>query len=384
MIADTSDDILSLVGRIYDCVLQPDEWTGVLETVSTAVGGLNASISIQDPISRVASFSAEWANPPEAVRLYNEKYASLNPVLTSGWYCELDDPISAARYTGTNDYFQSRYAREFLKPLGWGDALGSHLAKFSSRYGILCIFGPWSKGAFQDDELSFIRTLSPHIRRAVQISELLGPPPARQTIEAATLELLTAGVVLVDAQKRVVYRNGAADELISRSPGLGLIGDHLHVADAWTAGKLAAAIDTALIGTPGAMPENGIPIALGGTKGAPIAAWVLPLKRRSHAGPQGLAPKVAIFLHEMGQSPPLAGELFVKQFAITQSECRVLMLLVQGKSLAEVADWAGISLTTVRTHLSRLLAKTETRNQAQLIRLAMTALSPARVPPSPR
>ena len=384
MTADSSENILSLVGRIYDCVLQPDEWTGVLESVSTAVGGLNASISIQDPISREASFSAEWAVPAEAVRLYNEKYASLNPVLTSGWYCELDDPISAARYTGADDYFQSRYAREFLKPLGWGDALGSHLAKLSSRYGILCIFGPWSKGAFQDGELSFIRTLSPHIRRAVQISELLGPPQARQTIEAATLELLTAGVVLVDARKRVVYCNGAADELISRSSGLGLIGDHLHVSDASTAGKLAAAIDSALIGAAEAIPENGIPVALGEAGGSPIAAWVLPLKRRGRSvGPQSLAPQVAIFLQEMGQSPPLAGELFVKQFAITQSECRVLMLLVQGKSLAEISDWAGISLTTVKTHLSRLLAKTETRNQAQLMRLAMTALSPARVLPAP-
>lgn len=142
----SSADLLSLAGRIYDCVLQPDQWPEILESVATEVGGLNASISIQDPVSRAGTFSAEWAVPSEAIRLYNEKYASLNPVLTSGWYCKIDEPISAAAYVGPNEYFRSRYAREFLKPLGWGDAIGSHLAKMTSRYGILCIFGLGKRG----------------------------------------------------------------------------------------------------------------------------------------------------------------------------------------------------------------------------------------------
>jgi len=40
----------------------------------------------------------------------------------------------------------------------------------------------------------------------------------------------------------------------------------------------------------------------------------------------------------------MAGELFVKYFAITPAECRVLMLLVQGHSLSDAADWLGCDL----------------------------------------
>lgn len=376
----SSDEVLALVGRIYDCVLQPDDWPGVLETVATSIGGLNASISVQDPISRVGTFSADWAVPPDAIRQYNEKYASLNPVLTSGWYCDIDEPISAAHYVGPDNYFRSRYAKEFLEPLGWGDAIGSHLAKMSSRYGILAIFAPWSKGPFEENEVTFVRTLSPHVRRAVHLSELLGPRDPYQTIEASTLDLLRAGVILVDAGKRIVFCNKAAEELVTSSPGISRKGDYLHLSDPITGNQIASAIDDALLAPAGAAPENGIPVTLGSVGAPPIAAWVFPLKRRSRIrGAETFAPKVAIFFQEIGQSAPLAGKLFVKQFAITPSECRVLVLLTQGHTPAAIAEWTGSSTPTIKTHLSRLFAKTGTKTQAQLVRLAMTALSPAQM-----
>lgn len=376
--ADQSD-ILSIVGKIYDCVLRPEEWPDVLRTIGTGVGGLNASISIQDPLSKSGSFFVDWAVPPDAIREYNEKYASLNPAMTSGWYCEIDDPISAARYVGPPEYFGSRYAREFLKPLGWGDAIGSHIAKLSNRYGILCIFAPWSKGTFADSEISFIRSLSPHVRRAVEITELLGQYPSGNAIEASVLDLLRSGVILLDRLKRITYCNAAAERLISSSPTIGRRGDHLLVKDAEVSAKLATAVENALTGLAEAIPENGIPLALGEFDGPHLAAWILPLRRGGRSRTSSSEPRVAIFLQEIGKKAPLAGEHFVKQFAITQSECRVLMLLVQGHDVVDIADWLGISQPTVRTHLARLFAKTDTKNQAQLVGFAMTALSPARM-----
>jgi DNA-binding CsgD family transcriptional regulator len=53
------------------------------------------------------------------------------------------------------------------------------------------------------------------------------------------------------------------------------------------------------------------------------------------------------------------------------------MLLIQGLSPYEAAGSLRCSETTVRTHLKRLFAKTGTRGQADLMRLAMSALAPA-------
>jgi DNA-binding CsgD family transcriptional regulator/PAS domain-containing protein len=378
---NTDTDVLGLVGRIYDCVLQPQEWVDVLETIARSVDGINASISIQDPLSKAARFSVDWAVPSEAIRLYNEKYASLNPVLTSGWYCDLDDPISAARYTGEREYFGSRFAKEFLQPLGWGDALGSHLAKMSHRYGILCVFGAWSEGAFDDDALARIRILSPHVRRAVQIAELLEANGQVPTFDADALELLRTGVLLLDAGKRITFCNSAAEQLISRDFGLKRRGDQLYVSDGRAANSLDAAIETALLDSRGEIPDNGIPLAFGRAGSDGLAAWILPLRNRLSAKrPSQISrPKVAIFLQEFGRQAPLAGELFVKQYSISPAECRVLMLLVQGYNVSDTADWLGCSVSTIKTHLSNLFSKTSTNSQTQLVRLGMTALAPARI-----
>jgi DNA-binding CsgD family transcriptional regulator len=66
----------------------------------------------------------------------------------------------------------------------------------------------------------------------------------------------------------------------------------------------------------------------------------------------------------------------VRRYAITPAESRVMQLLVQGMAPAEAAEALGISLPTAKTHLARLFDKTGTSRQADLVRLAMSALAP--------
>ena len=57
------------------------------------------------------------------------------------------------------------------------------------------------------------------------------------------------------------------------------------------------------------------------------------------------------------------------------------MMLVQGMTVAETCDALGVGEPTVKTHLARLFAKTGTERQADLMRLAMSALAPAQSAP---
>lgn len=66
----------------------------------------------------------------------------------------------------------------------------------------------------------------------------------------------------------------------------------------------------------------------------------------------------------------------MRRYAITPAESRLMQLLVQGMTVAEAADALGVSLPTARTHLARLFDKTGTSRQADLVRLAMSALAP--------
>jgi DNA-binding CsgD family transcriptional regulator len=55
---------------------------------------------------------------------------------------------------------------------------------------------------------------------------------------------------------------------------------------------------------------------------------------------------------------------------------RVLELLVEGSTIDDMAAKLKVAATTVRTHRARLMQKTGTTRQVDLIRMAMQLLSP--------
>jgi len=63
-------------------------------------------------------------------------------------------------------------------------------------------------------------------------------------------------------------------------------------------------------------------------------------------------------------------------FGLTPAETRVLAGLPAGRKLAETATALGVAVTTARTHLDSIFAKTGLSRQAELMLLA-TQMLPA-------
>jgi len=63
---------------------------------------------------------------------------------------------------------------------------------------------------------------------------------------------------------------------------------------------------------------------------------------------------------------------FITEHSLTDKEQSVLMSLVHGKSLKEIADEMFISDNTVRTHIKALFRKTNTNSQTDIVRLVLT------------
>ena len=60
-------------------------------------------------------------------------------------------------------------------------------------------------------------------------------------------------------------------------------------------------------------------------------------------------------------------------FGLTPAETRVAMALFEGRTSRDAADHLGLSFHTVRVHLARIFAKTQTSRQSDLLRLMMGA-----------
>lgn len=60
--------------------------------------------------------------------------------------------------------------------------------------------------------------------------------------------------------------------------------------------------------------------------------------------------------------------LFARLHGLTRAELRVLTLLLQGKSVPEVAEGLGVAYSTARSHVRVLLEKTDSQRQSDLMR----------------
>ncbi len=68
-----ADDLLPLIGEIYDAALDSALWPGVLERVAGYTTGLAAALVSHDVGSTTGGFYYSWGDDPAYTKLYFEK-----------------------------------------------------------------------------------------------------------------------------------------------------------------------------------------------------------------------------------------------------------------------------------------------------------------------
>src|SRR3954468_7227080 len=366
--------LLELIGQVYHCAIEPKKWPDTLQQVVEFLGGSAAAISLQDPLKREARLISQWGIKPDFERKMMEGL-NINPLIPMGWFVEVDEPFSGEKALGRESYLKSRFYNEIIAPSGYYEAALTVLAKSANRFGSLSV--P-SENPVDEAMLQRLRDITPHVRRAVSIADLLDVRSLQSDMLSAAFDLLTVGIVLTDAKARIVHANNLALKYLDQRSAIRRDGDFLSCRDPRTAMELSQAIQHASNGSAAAFPRSGIALPITTADGIDLAAWVLPLDgglRNQLA--TSFAASAAVFLRQLGDVSPFPGELFVKRYGISPAECRVLMMLTQGMTVREAAAALGITESTAKTHLQKLFQRTGTERQADLMRLAMSALAPA-------
>ena len=66
-----------------------------------------------------------------------------------------------------------------------------------------------------------------------------------------------------------------------------------------------------------------------------------------------------------------AGQTLADLFGLTPAECRLALLLADGRAPTEITDILGVSRNTLKSQLASIYQKTGTSRQAQLVRLLL-------------
>ena len=361
------------VEAIYDCALDPIRWQDTIAVIAQLLQSQRCALGVHDLASGHNRLAFQLGYVEEYWRLHESKYKSINPVWASIQLMPVKTVATNSMLIDDQEFFESRFYQEWCKPQGLRDAIVLKVLQTEKRMGLL-VANRYPR--YGDAEVRLMNLLSPHICRAITISDVLDLKTIRSEALEATLNALASGVYLTDRHGRVVFMNRAAERQVKTSNALRIVNTRLAPIDRRARAALATAIDQA-IADEAEMPESGFTLALPAGERAGLVATILPLARGERQNLCGaFAATVAIFVQDPIVMPPFPGEAFAKLYSLTGSELRVLLAMAPGLRLKEAAEMLGISETTARTHLQRIHEKTGTSKQTELLHLFMSSTPP--------
>jgi DNA-binding CsgD family transcriptional regulator len=374
---EESDHLSRLIGEIYDASLNPELWPHVIERSCNFVGGWSGGLFAQDTVKQTGNAYYTWNISEEYIRLYFGTYLAISPFMPTLMFFNVGDVIGNEDLISHEEFRATRFYREWARPQGLVDTVASNVEKSSTSHAVFSIMRHERNGVVDDKMRRQFGLLVPHVRRAVLIGKVIDLHKVEAAAMVDALDGLAAGVLLVNADARVVHANIRGRKMIEEEKDvLKSIGGRLVATDQNADRSLVEVFTAATIGDV-ALGVRGVAVPLNSNNGERWVAHVLPLTTgaRRKAG-AAYAAVAAVFVRKAVLDLPSPLETLSKLYSLTPAEMRVLMMIVQVGGVPEVAPVLGISETTVKTHLQHIFAKTGTSRQADLVKLVAGYMSP--------
>jgi DNA-binding CsgD family transcriptional regulator len=365
-----SFEILELLERVYAAATEQGGWNVLLRRLAALTDCVAAGITIEDPTTRKGIPITYFGFDAGHVEKTFDHYLPANPLfaiapsMTTGFIVANGDVIAPEAFVMTDFY------NGWARPQGIGSPLTLVLDHGDAFYCPLTLVRPDGKGEASSADRRLLRTLSPHLTRAMKVHRKLENADARLMADDALFENAGLAVFLLDALGHVSFCNRKAEQLLRDGAVLTARGATLRASNAGDDRRLQNALARALARPAPSGAE--LTIAGGGQRVLSVSVTPMPpsTTARFHVGAR---PICAVVVGDPDTRLRSTVDRMAQVHRLTPAETRVLHIVLTGLGAGEAADNLGVSVETARTHLKRILSKTGTTRQAELMRLFMDA-----------
>ena len=358
-----------LIGRIYECALDPSQWNETLTHITAALSPLSWDVAFllwESSRPPTARFVGATGLAPGVADIYANVYRGDNPwsrhilPLRNGTLVDTDELMSR------QELLQSALYRDFLQRWRLDRALALMLDRRGGERLALVMPGPADR---QLDGLKRgLRTLAPHIQRAVRISHRIASLELAAGAAQVAADHANFAILTLDASLNVITANRRVAEFIARRV-ITLSQDKLAFVHSLSHRQLQALAR--------ATPPSGIAFqALGkGSVEYPVLGALIPAQNTRPLG--GILEGAALIImigNAAGERPVIEINRIAAWFGLTPSEARLAAALTSGTTIQEYVDARNISTNAARFLLKGVFRKTGATTQAQLV--AMLAQLP--------
>jgi len=185
-----------------------------------------------------------------------------------------------------------------------------------------------------------------------------------------TLDALSTACFLVDSAGRVQYINKLAVAVVDAADGLLLEGSVLTARHAPERAHLKSFILGAALRSRSVAHSPGGSLSVSRQRSQfPLLVSVLPVPENIAA--RQLGTSALVFVFDPASVPQSRAASLRQLYGLTPTEAYLADLLLEGLKVSEIADRMNITLETTRCNLKRVLAKTGTHRQTELMKLML-------------
>jgi DNA-binding CsgD family transcriptional regulator/PAS domain-containing protein len=379
MTVANEDALLGMVDQIYASVERPEIWPQTIHAIGALIGGRRHFWGPDETLQPSSIDQMRTANPLE-IGCYGSFVLSRADVQTLDQYAQdfgeliirflklvflsilrSQNDVSAREAIGL------KMAQRYLHAFEPSD--GASASSEGSVAGRQLIAALWEDGrVFSAENLSNMRLLAPHLDRALRLQTRLSSADVRASILSGALDCLTHGVILVDHSGLPLWRNRRAQEILDTSNGLRLCPTGLMGHRAADTRSLRELIREAL-----SVGRQGLLAISRDDDLRPLLVTAIPLTP-VETSDASLAHGV-VFISDPDQADDPTVETLRRAFHLTQREAETAIAIAHGHGLQAAADIMGVALTTARSQLQQVFAKTDTSHQAELAAIVHRALT---------
>jgi DNA-binding CsgD family transcriptional regulator/PAS domain-containing protein len=263
----------------------------------------------------------------------------------------------------------SEYYNDFMRPMDirYSAALTALRDEHNAVH--VSAFREHRSSAFDHRELDVLAHLYPHLQRAMQVHLRLTESERQRESLEHLIDRTNRGIAFITAAGKPVYVNPALQRILDSRDGLLVSRTGITAADARAAKALRDAVAAASRHGDGGTVDVPRPSGI-----EAYSVVVSPVLRR--LGVIGSANAAALMVvTDPQQFGTPAADTLRKRYGLTRTEAQVATLFATGLDVDEIAAQFEISVHTARTHLKRILSKTNTPRQAALMRLLLIDLA---------
>ena len=350
---------------IYAAAMDRSLWPSVLDALRHSMDGANASIIMQDVDTNTGDAVSVNLNS-DLYNSYFDHYARRNILLQRGVSMRTGEVNTDQDLIPKGMLRKTEYYADFLLPSDMNAMLACMVWRDDHQVCCLNIMRSPKQDEFGSNEVEVAKAFAPHLSRAVAVSVRLAQGQASEGLSEEILEALCHGALLLDQYGRILYAN-AMIRLWGKSADFALSSAGLSARI--NNGALQKAIAAATregVGASAIIPRE---------TGRPLSVMAIPVRGKV-GWPPAASPRALVLISDPDSVPPPPSVRLRASFGLTPAEASLAQRLVAGDSVQEAADHLGIGIATARQHLSRAMAKTDTRRQGDLIRVLLLSMGP--------